>query len=82
MLSADTQQYLDEIEAAVAWGDTKAIAMIANCSFEPIYRACVPLTLAGAHTPAGYEFHWNFHQGHIQSSPRFGRVPTWKVCEE
>ena len=82
ILSAGAQQYLDEVEAAVAQGDAKDMAAMANCPFEAVYRARVPLTLAGAHVPAGYEFHWNFHRGHIESAQRFGRVPTWKECEE
>ena len=82
ILSAGAQQYLDEVEAFVARGDAKPIAAMANCPFEPVYRARVPLSLAGAHVPAGHEFHWNFHRGHMESSPRFGRVPDWKECEE
>ncbi len=82
ILSAGAQQYLDEVEAAVARGDATFIAAMANCPFEPVYRARTALDLAGAHIPAGHEFHWNFHRGHIESSPRFSRVPTWKECEE
>lgn len=82
ILSAAAQQYLDEVEAFVERGDAIRIAAMANCPFEPIYRARVPLALAGAHVPAGHEFHWNFHRGHIESSARFGRAPTWKECEE
>lgn len=82
ILSAGAQQYLDEVEVVVARGDAKQIAAMTNCPFEPVYRARVPLSLAGAHVPAGHEFHWNFHRGHMESSPRFGRVPDWKECEE
>jgi hypothetical protein len=82
ILSAGAQQYLDEVEAAVEQGRAHRIAAMSNCPFEPVYRARVPLNLAGAHVPAGHEFHWDFHRGHIESSPRFGRAPTWKECEE
>jgi hypothetical protein len=82
ILSAAAQQYLDEVEVFVERGDAIRIAAMANCPFEPIYRARVPLVLAGAHVPARHEFHWNFHRGHIESSPRFARAPTWQECEE
>jgi|GEM_PF-3947590 len=82
VLSAGAQQYLDEVEAAIARGDAISIAAMANCPFEPVYRARVPLILAGAQVPAGHEFHWNFHRGHIESSPRYSRAPTWQECEE
>ncbi|HET8905695.1 MAG TPA: hypothetical protein VFN11_01890 [Ktedonobacterales bacterium] len=74
ILSAGAQQYLDEVEAAVARGDAEMIAAMANCPFEPLYRTRHRLQLAGAQIPAGHEFHWNFHRGHIESSPRFSRV--------
>jgi hypothetical protein len=82
VLSAGAQQYLDDVEAAVARGDITLIAAMANCPFEPVYRARRPLELAGARVPATYEFHWNFHRGHIESQPRFGRVDDWQECEE
>lgn len=82
ILSAGAGQYLDEVDAAVARGDAYIIAAMANCPFEPLYRARRPLNLAGSEIPAGYEFHWNFHRGHIESSPRFGRVSNWQECEE
>ena len=69
-------------EAAVRRGDAAPISAMANCPFEPVYRARVRLSLAGAEVPAGHEFHWNFHRGHIESSRRFERVPTWQKCEE
>jgi len=82
VLSAGAQQYLDEVDAAVARGDAYIIAAMANCPFEPLYRARRPLNLAGAQVPANYEFHWNFHRGHIESTQRFGRVNDWQECEE
>lgn len=82
ILSAGAQQYLDEVEQAVAQGDASRIAAMANCPFEPVYRALHPLQVAGAHIPAGYEFHWNFHRGHIESAPRFDRANDWQECEE
>ena len=82
ILSAGAQQYLDEVEEAVGRGDAIAVGAMANCPFEPLYRARHPLNLAGAHIPAGYEFHWNFHRGHMESAPRFGRVNDWQECEE
>ena len=82
ILSAGAQQYLDEVDAAVARGDAYMIAAMANCPFEPLYRARRPLNLAGAQIPANYEFHWNFHRGHLESAQRFGRVSGWQECEE
>ena len=82
ILSASAQQYLDEVDAAVARGDAYIIAAMANCPFEPLYRARRPLNLAGSQVPATYEFHWNFHRGHIETAQRFGRVGSWQECEE
>jgi len=82
VLSAGAQQYLDEVDAAVARGDAQIIAAMANCPFEPLYRAKCALELAGAQVPAGYEFHWNFHEGHLESAARFGRANDWQECEE
>ena len=82
ILTAGAQQYLDEVEAAVARGDARIIAAMANCPFEPVYRARGPLNIAGAQILADYEFHWNFHLGHIESQPRFNRTPSWKACKE
>ncbi len=82
VLSAGAQQYLDDAEAAVARGDASIIAAMANCPFEPLYRARRPLDNAGAQVPAGHEFHWNFHRGHIESARRFGCVVGWQECEE
>lgn len=82
ILSAAAQQYLDEVDAAVARGDAYIIAAMSNCPFEPLYRARRPLNLASAQIPANYEFHWNFHRGHIESAQRFGRVNDWQECEE
>lgn len=82
ILSAGAQQYLDEADAAVTRGDVNMIAAMANCPFEPLYRARRPLDIAGTHVPGGHEFHWNFHRGHLESSPRFGRAPSWQECED
>lgn len=82
VLSAGAQQYLDEVEAAVKRGDAYAVASMANCPFEPLYRARRALEIAGASIPAGHEFHWNFHRGHIETAPRFGRAQDWQECEE
>lgn len=82
ILSASTQQYLDDVEEAVRRGDAIIVSAMANCPFEPLYRAQRPLTLAGATIPATYEFHWNFHRGHIESAPRFSRADDWQECAE
>jgi hypothetical protein len=82
ILSAGAQQYLDEVEAAEARGDVQIIAAMANCPFEPLYKALRPLDIAGANVPAGYEFHWNFHRGHMEMAPRFGRTNDWQECQE
>ena len=82
ILSAGAQQYLDEVEAAVSAGDAYIVAAMANCPFEPLYRARRPIEIAGATIPSGHEFHWNFHRGHIETSPRFGRAQDWQECEE
>jgi len=82
ILSAGAQQYLDEVDAAVARGDVYQIAAMANCPFEPLYKARRALEIAGSSIPASYEFHWNFHRGHIESSPRYGRAPGWQECQE
>ncbi len=82
ILSAGAQQYLDEVETAVARGDAYIVCAMANCPFEPLYRARRPLDIAGSHVPADDEFHWNFHRGHIESSRRFSRVSGWQECEE
>jgi hypothetical protein len=82
ILSAGAQRYLDEVEAAVARGDAYINGAMANCPFEPFYRTRRPLEIAETHVPANYEFHWNFHQGHIESQKRFARVPEWKECDE
>lgn len=82
ILSAGAQQYLDDVERATARDDAYIIAAMANCPFEPLYRARRQLDIAGATIPAGYEFHWDFHRGHIESAPRFGRVKEWQECAE
>jgi hypothetical protein len=80
VLSAGAQQYLDETNAAVARGDIYASAAMADCPYEPIYRTRRSLDIAGSSVPADYEFHWNFHQGHVESSQRFGRTDNWQKC--
>ncbi|MBA3823524.1 MAG: hypothetical protein H0X24_06400 [Ktedonobacterales bacterium] len=82
ILSAGAQQYLDEVDAALRQHQVQRIAAMANCPFEPLYRAKSALDVAGAHIPAGHEFHWNYHRGHIEMAPRFGRVDDWQECEE
>ncbi|HST88052.1 MAG TPA: hypothetical protein VLJ14_06705 [Ktedonobacterales bacterium] len=82
ILSAGAQQYLDEVAAAVSRGDAYMIAAMANCPFEPLYRARRPLEIAGATIPTSHEFHWNFHRGHIETASRFGRAQDWMECEE
>ena len=82
ILSAGAQQYLDEVKTAVTRGEAVMVLAMANCPFEPLYRAQRSLTLAGAHIPATHEFHWDFHRGHIDAKPRFTRVSDWQECEE
>jgi hypothetical protein len=82
VLSAGAQQYLEEVDAAVARGNTYVVAAMANCPFEPIYRTRRPLEIGGTSVPAGFEFHWNFHRGHVESAQRFGRTSGWQECME
>ncbi len=82
ILSAGAQQYLDDVEHAVRRGDAISVGAMANCPFEPLYRAKRPLNVAGAQIAAGHEFHWNFHRGHMESRARFERVNDWQECEE
>lgn len=82
VLSAGAQQYLEEVKMAVEQGDAIMIMAMANCPFEPLYRARRALDLAGAHVPATSEFHWDFHRGHIECQPRFPRVSDWQECDE
>ncbi|HEX8981534.1 MAG TPA: hypothetical protein VF792_02090 [Ktedonobacterales bacterium] len=82
ILSAGAQQYQHEVENAVRRGDAISVGAMANCPFEPLYRARTALTLAGAQVPATYEFHWNYHRGHIESAPRFSRSNDWQECDE
>ncbi|MBF6592046.1 MAG: hypothetical protein IVW57_16170 [Ktedonobacterales bacterium] len=82
VLSASAQRYLDEVDAAAQRGDVYIIAAMANCPFEPLYRARRPLELAGAQIPAGYEFHWDFHRGHVEAQQRFSRAGNWQECQE
>ncbi len=82
ILSAGAQQYQHDVEIAVRRGDAVSVGAMANCPFEPLYRARTALTLAGAHVPANYEFHWNYHRGHIESLQRFSRSNDWQECAE
>lgn len=82
VLSAGAQQYLDEVEEVMRRHDAIMTGAMANCPFEPLYRANRALNIAGAHIPAGHEFHWNFHRGHLESAVRFERVNDWQECEE
>ena len=82
VLSAGAQQYLDEVDVAVRQHDAVMTGAMANCPFEPLYRSRRALNIAGAHIPAGHEFHWNFHRGHLESAARFERVNDWQECAE
>lgn len=82
VLSAGAQQYLNEVDAAVARGNAHVIAAMANCPFEPIYRTRRPLEIEGTSVLAGYKFHWNFHRGHVESAQRFGCTSGWQECME
>jgi hypothetical protein len=82
ILSAGAQQYLDEVDAALARGDIYMIAAMANCPFEPIYRTRRPLNTGGTSVPADYEFHWNFHRDQVEFNQRFGRTGSWQECTE
>jgi hypothetical protein len=50
---------------------------MANCPFEPLYRARRDLDLAGVHIPEGHEFHWDFRRGWIDTARRFDRSDGW-----
>ena len=78
ILSAGAQQYQDEVKTVVERGDAIPLAALANCPFQPVYRARASLTLAGVKIPAGHEFHWNFLRNRIESAQRFKRASTWK----
>jgi hypothetical protein len=82
ILSAAAQRYLDEVAAAVERDEAYACSSMANCPFEPLYRARRNLNIAGARIPAGFEFHWDFHRGHVESKARFHRSNEWEECEE
>lgn len=82
ILSARVQQYLDEVEAAVARGDIYAIAAMANCPYEPIYSTRRAVEITGISLPADHEFHWNFHRNGIESTRHFGRTESWQACPE
>ena len=82
ILSASAQRFLDEVAAAERQGDAIAVGAMANCPFDALYRARRSLTLAGAHVPSDHEFHWDYHRGHLESAPRFGRSNDWQECDE
>jgi len=78
ILPAAAQRYLDEVKVAEARGEVYMVAAMAACPFEPLYRSRRPLDIAGAHIPAGYEFHWDFARGHIETAPRFNQAEKWQ----
>jgi hypothetical protein len=81
VLSAGAQQYLDEMKAAVEQGVAVPLAALANCPFQPVYRARKELIVVGNPIPAGHEFYWNLHENSLNSTTRFKRAPTWKEGE-
>jgi hypothetical protein len=81
-LTSGAQRYLDDAEQAVVRGGAYIVAAMATCPFEPLYRARTELSIVDARIPVGYEFHWNFHRGRIEISPRFPRTKDWQECEE
>lgn len=82
ILSAEAQQYLDDVTAAEARGDVFMVAAIASCPYEPIYRTRRVLPLVGASVPADDELHWNFHTNRVEYTHRFGRTGNWQECME
>ena len=78
ILSAGAQQYLDEVNVALARNDVYVVAAMANCPYEPIYRTRHTLPLVGASIPADDEFHWNFHTDQVEYTQRFGRTGSWQ----
>lgn len=84
VLSAETLQFLDEIQAAVERGDAIQITSWSECPFDPIYRTKRPLTLVGTLIPADDEVHWDIHKnnyrGAVQYTKRFGRSSSWSEC--
>jgi|SRR6185437_2157290 len=82
ILSAGAQAYLHDVAEAMKSGDVVIMAAMANCPFDPVYRARKPLDIAGATIPTGHEFHWDFHRGHIEVAKRFERSADWEECKE
>jgi hypothetical protein len=84
VLSAETLQFLDEMQAAVERGDAIRVASWAECPFDPFYRTRRPLMLAGTRVPEDYEVHWDIHKinyrGEVQYEKRFGRSSSWSEC--
>jgi hypothetical protein len=78
ILTAGAQQYLDEVDAALARNDVYVIAAMANCPYEPIYRTRRPLDIGGTTVPADVELHWNFHTDQVEYTQRFGRTGNWQ----
>ena len=80
-LSADTLRALDEIADAVKRGDAIITSSWAQCPYDPVYQARVPLTIAGSHIPGGWQFHWNVHHHHyrggVEMAKQFGTAPGW-----
>lgn len=81
-LSAQAREYLDQSEYAVEHDYAYPIAAMANCPFEPLYRARRNLTIVGTHISAGHEFHYDFHRGRIETKAHFTRVNDWQECQE
>lgn len=82
VLSARAQEYLDEVEAAARERHVSILGAMASCPYEPLYRARRTLRIAGAHIPAGHEFHWNYPLGRIESAARFERSNDWLSGED
>jgi len=84
VLSAETLQFLDEIQAAVERGDAMRVLSWGECPFDPVYRTKSSLVLVGTRVPAGFEVHWDIHKntyrGAVQYAKRFGRSSSWSEC--
>jgi len=85
VLSAETLQFLDEMQAAVERGDAMRVLSWGECSFDPVYRTKRSLMLVGTRVPADDEAHWDIHKnnyrGAIEYAKRFGRSSSWRECE-
>ena len=85
VLSAETLQFLDEMQAAVERGDAMRVLSWGECPFDPVYRTKRSLMLVGTRVPADDEVHWDIHKntyrGAIEYAKRFGRSSSWSECE-